>query len=145
MKMLTLCWLPMVSLALMLPAPDARAVEIDADVMSVVSAGQWQTDADQGAYRVVVRQLGFEHVSTGVVAEWVAWADDGETPGRVLASRTLVEPGLMSFEMPRMTVLADRVRVDLAGVNTYASSQRVSCRFELLPDQTVVVVKACGE
>lgn len=132
------------SLALLLPAPNLHAVAIDADVMSVVSAGQWQSDVGQGTYRVVVRQQGFEHVSTGVVAEWVAWADDGESAGRVMASRTLVEPGLLSLGMPRLAVLADRVRVDMVGVDTYASSQRVSCRFELLPDQTIVVVRACG-
>ncbi len=60
------------SLALLLPAPNLHAVAIDADVISVVSAGQWQSDV------------------------------------------------------------------------IYKSAQRVSSRFELFPNQTVVVVRARG-
>lgn len=129
---------------LALCAPSVRAGDVDADVVAVVTAGHWQDDTAQGVYRVVVRQQGFEHVSSGVVAEWIDDSADAGAAARHVASVPLVASGLLSLGTPTLTVMDDRVRVTLAGVNTYESTMPVSCAFDLWPNRTVTVVKACG-
>jgi hypothetical protein len=129
---------------LVMTAPVALAGAIDADVLAVVTAGQWQDDTGQGVYRIVVRQQGFEHVSTGVAAEWVDNSYESGAAARIVASEPLVVSGLFSLGVPTVAVMDDRLRVSLVGVNTYESTTPVSCTFDLWPDKTVTVVKACG-
>lgn len=136
--------LPWFAFALAACVPVALAGDIDADVVAVVSAGHWQDDAGQGVYRVVVRTQGFEHLSSGVVAEWVTDASEAGNDARIVASEPLVASGLLSLGTPALSVMTDRVRVSLAGVNTYESTTPVACVFDLWPDKTVTVVKACG-
>lgn len=136
--------LPFIALAVVACVPVALAEAVDAEVFAVVSAGQWQDDTGQGVYRVVVRTQGFEHVSSGVVAEWVADASEAGEVQRLVASQPLVTSGLVSLGIPVLSVMKDRLRVSLAGVNTYESTTPVSCIFDLWPDKTATVVKACG-
>lgn len=123
----------------------AHATErtVDPDVAFVASAGRWESDGSGGSYRVVVRQQGYEHVSSTVVAEGIAAPDDGGTAPRVAFARQLVAPGMVSFGEPRLTAKGDRVRVELKGTHTYAMNE-VTCVFELQPGGATATLKPCG-
>jgi hypothetical protein len=70
-------------------APRALASEVVAlpsEVESVVSGGRWQTARAEGAFRVVVRTGGLEHVVSQVQVDWVAMPSEIEEQ-RVVASK----------------------------------------------------------
>jgi len=135
-----LLWLASLSAA---PA-FAQAPLVEPNVDAVVQAGRWsEAEAGEGSYRVIVVALGFEHVSTRVLAQWKAdGGEDGQA--RIVHEAELVAPGSYSLAAPKLTPTASGVRVELRGVATYDSRQRVVCRFDLAPGGKTTVVRACG-
>ena len=129
--------------ALCLPASAAADQSADPDIAFVASAGHWETAEASGRYRVVVRQQGYEHVSSAVVAEWIEAPTDAHAASRAAFSRQLVAPGMTSFGQPKLTPRGDRVRVELKGTHTYALND-VSCLFELSPGGEVKTIEPCG-
>lgn len=120
-----------------------EAAAVGANVEAVVQGGRWSDAAGEGVYRVIVASQGFEHVSTGVRAQWKS--DGGEDGlARIAHDAELVAPGHYSLGPPKLTRTAAGVRVELRGVATYDSRVKVVCRFELAPGGKVTVVKACG-
>lgn len=117
---------------------------IDPTVIYTNTGGRWDTTSGHGLYRVTVWNAGFEHVSSGVVAEWVADPQDSNESSKVIYASQLVELGLYSFQMPIISQLKEGVRIKLKGVNTYQSNQRVSCIFELKPSKLVITVRPCA-
>lgn len=117
--------------------------KVDATVMSVVSGGQWESTAGHGHYRIVVWQTGFEHVSTGVQAEWIDDSGDPATEARVVFTRELAAMGWYVFASPRIEQRHGRLLVRLKGIHSYANTD-VSCHFELSPDGEVKTIKACS-
>ena len=108
-----------------------------------MQGGRWSDAAGEGVYRVIVASQGFEHVSTGVRAQWKR--DGGEDGlARIAHDAELVAPGHYSLGPPKLTRTATGVRVELRGVATYDSRLKVVCRFELAPGGKATVVKACG-
>lgn len=93
-------------------------------------------------HRVVVWNVGFEHVSSGAVAEWIAEGDDATGSARVVHSARLVEPGWFRLGRPTLTKVGDRTRVRFVGTHTY-SGETVSCVFDLSAAKAVSVVRAC--
>lgn len=120
-----------------IPSPDPK-------ITSVISGGHWEDGEEHGSYRVVMWSEGYEHVSSGVLAEWISDPQEaGESP-RVVHSRILVAPGLMSLQTLRNAGVEDGFGVILEGTPTYESSLRVSCRFDVLADRTVKAVGPCS-
>nr|WP_157490382.1 hypothetical protein [Lysobacter enzymogenes] len=124
-----------------------EAAAVGANVEAVVQGGRWSDAAGEGAgegvYRVIVASQGFEHVSTGVRAQWKS--DGGEDGlARIAHEAELVAPGHYSLGPPKLTRTAAGVRVELRGVATYDSRVKVVCRFELAAGGKVTVTKACG-
>ena len=115
----------------------------DADVVALASR-DWPSGAG-GRLRVVVTAQGFEHVSSRVVAQWMAQSEASEAAWSIASSRTLVEPGLLAIGAPRLEARGDAVRVELEGVHTYQPDRPVACTFDLLPDGGVRIVRACGD
>lgn len=117
--------------------------KVDPLVISATIAGHWQTSDLQGAYRVILWNQGYEHVTTGVTAEWIADPNDASESPRVLFTKSLVEPSFFSFAEPKFVQLKGKVRVILSGTHSYESSQSVSCSFDLLPSGVVLTIKPC--
>ncbi len=61
---------------------------LDAAVSYVAAGGRWQVADEQGGYRVIVRDLGFDHVMSRVWLEWLSQSVDGP---RVRTSVPIVE------------------------------------------------------
>ena len=116
---------------------------VDSTVVFTNTGGRWDTENGHGLYRVIVWSAGFEHVSSGVIAEWVANPQDSNDSSKVIYATPLVELGLYNFEMPIISQLKEGVRVKLKGVNSYQSKQRVSCVFDLKPNMVVLKVRPC--
>jgi hypothetical protein len=122
----------------------ANAPKADPRITSIVTGGYWQTDADHGTYRILLYQTGYEHVSTGVVAQWIAEGNAQSDPQRIVHELELVASGLHSFQDASIAAAKAGVRVLLRGVNTYQTAKPASCTFSLLPNQTATTVKPCG-
>ena len=112
----------------------------DADINSIVSA-RWDPGST-ATLRIVSLHQGFEHVSSRVVAQWLA-PDENDRP-QVQSSVELVPAGMLSLRPP--TVVADGgvVRIELEGVHTYQHDLAVRCSFELSADGTVRTLRPCG-
>ena len=117
---------------------------VDPTVFFTNTGGRWDTVSGHGFYKVTVWNEGFEHVTSGVIAEWVADPQDSNDSSKVINTVQLVELGLYSFQMPIISQLKDGVRIKLKGFNAYQSNQRVSCIFELKPNKVVLTVKPCA-
>ena len=119
------------------PSPNSK-------IFSVLSGGRWQTDDMQGTYRIILWAEGFEHVSTGVVAEWLADSPGEGTNPKLIHSEILVSPGMNSFGKPTLIQTKNGYTVVLVGVNTYDTEQKISCKFELRKNMTVKATIPCG-
>ena len=80
-----------VLLLLTLQATGAVAeTQADASTTRVVQGGRWTDGATTGAYRIVVEEVGFEHVSCRVQIQWVASTASGR-PAKLVAEQTFEE------------------------------------------------------
>lgn len=127
-----------------IPHPIWASPSVDSTVVFTNTGGRWDTENGHGFYRVTVWNEGFEHVSSGVLAEWVADPQDSNDSSKVIETAQLVELGLYSFQMPIISQLKEGVRIKLKGVNTYQSNQHVLCVFELKSNKVVLTVKPCA-
>jgi hypothetical protein len=111
---------------------------------SAVRAGYWEHGDITGEYRVLVFSGGFEHISSWVVAEWIATPRDNDAEASIVHSTQLVAPGFFSLGAPVMTSRDGALRVELQGRYTHDPERSVSCIFDLLPNGEVKLIKACG-
>jgi hypothetical protein len=116
----------------------------DPKIISIVSGGYWQTDEMSGTYRIVLWTEGFEHVSTGVVAEWVADPGSHNDEQKVVHSEILVSPGVSFYQTPTIKKTKSGYSVILKGVNTYDSKLKISCVFKLSQDMKTNAVASCS-
>ena len=122
----------------------AATSNVDPAVISATTVGYWQTNELHGSYRIVVWNEGYEHVSSGVTAEWVAEPRDPNDHSEILFSKSLVEPNAFSFGEPTFVQIEKGgVRVKLTGVNSFEPTLQISCSFDLSPDGNVSVVRPC--
>jgi hypothetical protein len=122
----------------------ADSIVVDPNVVAVVSGGYWQSNGSSGFYRVIVRNSGFDHVSSQAVAEWVAEPREASSVLRVIRTHEFVAPGFYSLDPPTLERYEGRVRVRLQGVFTHEPERRLKCSYDLLPDGDVKAVKSCG-
>ena len=81
------------ALLLLLTLQAANAVaetQADTSVARVVQGGRWTDGAATGAYRIVVEEVGFEHVSCRVRIQWIGSAADGRH-AKPVAEQTFAE------------------------------------------------------
>ncbi|WP_251880869.1 hypothetical protein [Achromobacter sp. Marseille-Q4954] len=81
------------ALLLLLTLQAANAVaetQADTSVARVVQGGRWTDGAATGAYRIVVEEVGFEHVSCRVRIQWIGSAADGRL-AKPVAEQTFAE------------------------------------------------------
>lgn len=119
-----------------LPSPDPR-------IMSVIEGCMWVGEDNHGTYRIVLWNEGFEHVSSGVIAEWMVDPEGENEPRRVVHSERLVDPGMFSLQDARIVSGKNPCTVVVKGVSTYRSTEKISCTFALLPDKTTRAIKPC--
>ncbi len=80
-----------VLLLLTLHAAGAVAdTQADASTTRVVQGGRWTEGAATGAYRIVMEEVGFEHVSCRVRIQWVASTAAGR-PAKLVAEQAFAE------------------------------------------------------
>jgi hypothetical protein len=123
-------------------AQTASTIDPELDVAN--SAGYWESGNTRGKYRVLVFSGGYEHVSSWVVAEWVADSSSELGTPSVIHSKQLVGAGFFSFNAPIMTQHDGYLRVDLRGRDTHNPERLVGCIFDLFPDGGVKQVRPCS-
>ena len=139
---------PMVLLALStskLSAAEPLTPSPDPNISSIVSEGYWEDDDMHGVYRVILWSEGFEHISSGVVAEWIADPQDANESPKVVHAEFLVAPGMMTFQKPKIIRTRNGLRMQLSGIHTFDSARKISCKFDLLPNRTVRTVVPCSQ
>ncbi|MDF8365409.1 hypothetical protein [Achromobacter anxifer] len=79
------------SLLLAFQAAGAMAqTEADASLVRVLDAGRWTEGSAKGTYRIVVEEVGFEHVSCRVRIQWLASSAAGRN-GKLVAEQAFAE------------------------------------------------------
>ena len=112
------------TLALMLclsaAALSATPSAIPLDIVQVVSGGTWSDKGGHGSFRVIVRNQGWEHVTSRVLVEWVTEPPTREVQPAVLAAseiRELSASGCSVAVSLEPSVVGATLRV--AGSNAY--------------------------
>ena len=100
-------------------APNETSPVLALDVAHVVTGGGWTSGEQDGVFRVIVRNHGWEHVSSTLTVEWLANdADSQET--RVAQRRTVEIPdGRWSLGTPRLTGSRSGWDLFIEGTNPY--------------------------
>jgi hypothetical protein len=130
--------------AVIIPAAFAKTpLPVDPALVSTVTDGYWESAGMRGHYRVLLFRGGLEHITSRVVAEWVADPTGTRSDARVAHSSVLVDDCMCSLDTPRLDRLPVGVRVTLTGELTHIPGQNVTCAFELQPDGQVKVLSKC--
>jgi len=116
----------------------------DPDIVIIVTGGGWEHDGERGTFRIVVRNSGFEHVSSQVTADWVTEPRSPTDSPKVRTTRQLLAAGAISVVMPDLESIEDAMRVTIRGTSSVASSHIVTCVYDLKADGTVVVARECS-
>jgi hypothetical protein len=116
----------------------------DPDIVVVVTGWGWERDGERGTYRIVVRNSGFEHVSSQVTADWITEPRSPNDSPKVRTTRQLLAAGAISVGMPDLEQTENGMRVTIRGTSSVASSHIVTCVYDLKADGTVVVVRKCS-
>jgi hypothetical protein len=144
MKAASVLWIVFVLAGITVGSSAAATPNVDPAVTSATTVGYWQTKDRHGSYRVVIWNEGYEHVSSGVTAEWIAEPGSPNDDSQILFSKLIVEPNAFSFGEPTFVQLRKgRVRVKLTGVNSFEPTLKISCSFDLSPGGSVSVVMPC--
>ena len=74
----------LLSLSSLVVAPCVAETDADqAELLGTLDGGSWRSGDGQGSYRVILENVGFEHVSCRVWIEWVATEASGKkSPGQ---------------------------------------------------------------
>lgn len=105
---------------------------VPAEVVSVASAGYWQSDGRSGQHRVVLVYEGWEHVTTRMYVEWVAEPKSRNEEPEVVAT---IEPPLpfgqntASFQVSLRRVRVGCTEISLSGVISTMPSQKVAAKL----------------
>lgn len=80
----------LLSLSFLAPAPSVADTDANqAEHLGTLTGGHWPSRDGQGSYRVILENVGFEHVSCRVWIEWLATPASGKNrsgqPPRVVA------------------------------------------------------------
>ncbi len=92
-------------------------------IASVNSGGWWTDDDDEGFYRVVLEDRGFEHVVSKV---WVQWIEISPVGGaqRIRETADIEElngAAACKLEIHRLLPTAEGVEIELVGQNSYTT------------------------
>ena len=121
------------SVAVNTPARDTAApahAALDPEIEFVVTGGSWDRGDQSGHYRIVVRNTGFEHVSSRVHVEWLATNPDSGTFVRASVKIDTIPGGMYSIGLPALERRAGAFELVLSGTHTYALNER-KWRFAL--------------
>ncbi len=101
------------------------------EVSSVASGGLWNSADAAGYSRIVIVNVGFEHVHSMVWLEW--WSQDERNPP-VRRAQVLVRElsnGMQVVDVGRPDQAFRSNRIRLQATNTYASEQRTAVEIEV--------------
>ena len=120
-------------------APAQEQSPLDPSVTHVVSGGTWRSREGEGTFRVVVRNQGWEHVSSRLTVEWLAANQDSRSV-TVLRSQSPAEisEGRWSLGAPQLIRQSARWMLLIEGTNPYTLATR-RWRFALGPPGVVTV------
>jgi hypothetical protein len=116
----------------------------DPEIAHTVSGGYWEHGGNHGHFRVLIRQVGFEHIGSQVTAEWIAEPESRQGTYRVHLTKQLVGHFLGSMGAPVLTPGRNEIRVKLKGEFTQFPDQTATCEYLLKADGIVLVVRECS-
>lgn len=92
----------------------------------VATGGQWDSGPEQGSYRVIVENVGFEHVTCRVWIEWIANAGS-ERSSRVIARVPFseVSSGFWSCQAEAEEPVLAGATLTLRAAHAYSYEERV--------------------
>jgi hypothetical protein len=114
-----------VALFLVFPAAAVAqdSLKLDPTVAFAVSGGHWSAGGAEGAYRVVVRSGGFDHIVSEL---FVQWLQDPRSENDSVAVRASVKvdslSGLWSLGQPKF-VCSSACHVEIGGTDTHTMEE----------------------
>jgi hypothetical protein len=90
--------------------------------------------------RVIMKELGFDHLSTEVQIEWLGSSDSSPNDLKVIHSKTLFEANFHVFRSARFFVKKNKLYLELTGAHngTYESERYV---FLVQPEGVITQIK----
>ena len=82
------------ALVFVMPIRAQTRDRLPAEVETVISGGWWESGAQEGRYRVVIRSGGFEHVISTMTVDWIVSPTE-TSDAKVVASVTIPTTGVV--------------------------------------------------
>jgi hypothetical protein len=99
----------------LLQTPASAVIVVEPNISFVAtSPSRFEFEA-----RVILKEVGFEHLSAEVQIDWLGGADDGSNDLKVVHSKTLVEGGFQIVSSARFFVKKNKLYLELKCVHTY--------------------------
>ena len=91
---------------------------LNADVVAVVSGGEWTSAGRSGTYRLVVVSSGYEHVTSRLYVQWVEDPAGRDTPSRIVGTKNVLGASLFSLGVPVISRSQGRWQATVDGANS---------------------------
>jgi hypothetical protein len=131
------CKIILVSLSLAIMQLPASAVMVVEPDVSFVTTSPSRYDFQT---RVIIREVGFDHLSTEVQIDWLAASDSSPNDVKIIHSKTLFEAGFQVVSSARFYIKKSKLYLELKCVHTYTYESE---RFVFLvePDGVITQIK----
>ena len=120
-----------------LSGEEASVAALNADIVSIVSGGEWQGDGRNGFYRLVVVSGGYEHVTSRLYVQWVQESQDSSTPSRVVHTKNVFGDSLYSLGVQTISLVQRSWQATVDGSDGHGQPPR--------PGQWVLALGPPGE
>jgi hypothetical protein len=106
----------------------ADAVGVAADVSTVRTGGAWSEGENQGQYRVIITDRGFDHIVSKLYLQWLEQEPEEGVPQvrATVAFAAFNEMPVYNLDIAEWKPQTNRLRVELTAYNSYSGAK---CRF----------------
>lgn len=120
--------------------PNQEYPELSPQIENVVSGGYWKTESQDGRYRIIVVNSGWEHVTSQVFIEWLATIPEQRKVDAIKSVPVKeLNNGFLSVGRPEMLEIGVNPIVGFTAVNSY-SNETIELNIKLgLPGSYQVV------
>lgn len=120
------------SLSFLLVTPCVAETDADQpELLGTLTGGSWHSRDEQGSYRVILENVGFEHVSCRVWIEWLASKTSGKQqpaqPPRVVARTSYEEISSSFWSCNPKKVRLSGATLTIPATHTYSGENHTFC------------------
>ena len=106
----------------------ADTIVVTADVSTVRTGGSWSEGENQGQYRVIITNRGFDHIVSKLYLQWLVQKPEEGVPQvrATVAFSAFNEMPVYNLDISEWKPQSNRLQIELTAYNSYSGAK---CRF----------------